>query len=140
MCVVRGDGGGRLRSGLISVPGSDSASSPGPTGEMLPACSSAGTGHAHRCPQQERTHGWPRAPPKPALQGAAAEHPALHPGFLEHAGVARRGLIPVPTRCCARGCGPFLWLGKDFGRVSPHCDPPPPRPFSSIPLQAPMSP
>lgn len=37
MCVVRGDGGGRLHSGLISVPGSDSASLPGPTGEDAPS-------------------------------------------------------------------------------------------------------
>lgn len=37
MCVVRGDGGGRLRSGLISVPGSDSASLLGPTGEDVPS-------------------------------------------------------------------------------------------------------
>lgn len=61
MCVVRGDGGGRLCGGLISVPGSDSASLLGPTGEMLPACSTVGTSHTRQCSQQERAHGWPCA-------------------------------------------------------------------------------
>ena len=61
MCVARGDGGGRLRSGLISVPGSDSASPPRPTGEIFPARGSAGTGHACWCPQQEGARRQPRA-------------------------------------------------------------------------------
>lgn len=122
MCVARGDGGGRLRSALISMPGSGSTSLLGPSRQMLPTRSSLGTGHTCQCPQQERAHRCPH--PKSALWGAAVEHPVLHTGISVH---------PHAHRPLHLWLWPLSWMGRGFGRVFPCLGPP----FTPSPLQHP---